>query len=87
MKIKLIIFFSLTMLFACSESKNQVIKWEYKAVQIDLSEYEFTPETAKEVGEKLMEQNQKLLNENGLQGWELVSVTNGGYVFKRPILD
>lgn len=65
-------------------------KWEYRR-EVFVTAGQYTPEAFKYL-EQIENSIMKLLNENGLSGWELIAIlpiqqTFGVYVFKREITE
>ena len=81
------------LLSGCVTQKTAALKWEYKVVRLD-HEKIIEPAVKSSGGadiemlaESIRVTSQKILEENGKLGWELVATKGSSYIFKRPLVE
>ncbi|MDC8829366.1 DUF4177 domain-containing protein [Alteromonas gilva] len=82
----LILICTLSLLFSgCASTQLESPRWEYKVFVLNPFENGLLGRTMNEIADEVEARRKRILQDYGEDGWELVSVEENIFYFKRPL--
>lgn len=81
-----LLFITMLLVTGCTSKPHQPVQWEYKTVLLNPFENGLFGRKLSDIADEMTVSREKVLSENGQQGWELVDIEEHTYFFKRPVV-